>query len=72
MKTPRGLIARVAIQCKHPETHDVGTFIFSGESHKADGAAKSPCLPSVYDLAQWCKANGWNGYGPDYIYEPQR
>lgn len=71
IQIPNGLVARVAIQCEHPETKQIGTWLFSGQSHREIGAAKSPLFPDCVALFEWCRANNWKGYGDGYVYEPQ-
>jgi hypothetical protein len=67
---PRGLLASVAVQCADPKTGKVGSFLFTGESHKNESAVISPILPDTYALHQWCMANGWRSIADRYIYEP--
>lgn len=55
---PRGLIARVAIQCVCPDTGETGSFLFSGESHRASCSRVSPVYDDLAELfpavrAEW-------------------
>lgn len=67
---PRGLIARVAIQCPCPDTGHIGSFLFSGESHAAAGSRVSPVYDDLAELfpairAEWDEVtpgNCGNGY----------
>lgn len=63
---PSGLLADTAIQCRHPETGETGSFLYVGSMD----SPVSPCLPDLYALHQWCMANGWRSIGPRYIFEP--
>jgi hypothetical protein len=56
---PKGTVARVAIQCKCPDSGETGSFIFTGESYKISGSRVSPVFPSLLDLYEWNKTNGW-------------
>jgi hypothetical protein len=69
---PNGLIARVAIQCEHPVTHQTGSFLFSGDTHRNADSVHSPCLPDLYELHQWCLGNYWVSVGSGYVYTPAK
>lgn len=47
---PRGLTARVAIQCDCPDTGHTGSFLFSGESHRSAGSRVSPVYDDLSEL----------------------
>ncbi len=67
---PRGLIARVAIQCTCPDTGATGSFLFSGESHRNKLSRVSPVYDDLAELfpavrAEWQEVtdgNCGNGY----------
>jgi hypothetical protein len=66
-----GLLASMAIQCQCPDTGEIGTFLFTGESHRGSGSRVTPVM-DVYELFQWMRENGWSqiGHGSParYIY----
>lgn len=66
----RGTIARPAIQCVEPVSAKEGCFLFTGDSHRETGSAVSPVFDDLYELFQWCQANGWKGVGAAYVYAP--
>lgn len=45
-----GLIARVAIQCVCPDTGITGSFLFSGDSHRASQSRVSPIYSDLAEL----------------------
>ena len=67
---PRGLIARVAIQCDCPDTGHTGSFLFTGATHRASGSRVSPVYDDLAELfpavrAEWREVtpgNCANGY----------
>jgi len=61
IKTPKGMICRLAIQCKAP-CGKVGDFLFSGVSPKT-GTLRSPVFESLADLYPWIKKNGFEERG---------
>lgn len=72
---PRGLVARLAVQCTHPESGLTGSWLFGGDSWRELGAAATPLFADCYDLFRWLKVNGWE-QTPDssptlaYTYRP--
>lgn len=75
-KLPSGLIARVAIQCAYNLTPQEGSFLFSGDTHRASDAAVSPCFADLAELFTWAKAHGWErvgaGFDAAYVHTPKR
>ena len=67
---PRGLIARVAIQCTCPDTGAVGSFLFTGESHRTSCSRVTRVFADLAELfpavrADWeevTPGNSGNGY----------
>lgn len=59
--------AQVAIQCKHPETHKLGCWLFTGPSPRIIGTSVSPVHEDLVALFKWAGDNGWLPSGYDYI-----
>lgn len=55
---PHGLLADYTISCEHPETKQIGSWLYLGDSHKT-GTQISPFFTSFYPFAKWMGANGW-------------
>lgn len=60
--TNHGTIARVAIQCIDPATGQTGDFLFTGESHREQGARVSPLFGCLQSLFEWTRTAGWEPY----------
>jgi hypothetical protein len=64
-----GLIARVAIQCACPDTGEIGSFLYSGETPRAKGSRVTPVYADLAGLfaatrGQWAQV----GHGLDCAY----
>jgi len=55
---PNGLLADYCISCSHPETGEVGSWLFLGENH-ATGKQISPFFPSSLPFFKWAQKNKW-------------
>lgn len=60
---PHGTIAREAIQCVCPDTGALGSFLFTGESHRNKGSRVSPVCADLAELYIWARENGWVSEG---------
>lgn len=66
---PRGLFARVAVQCTCPDTGATGSFLFTGESHRTSCSRVTPVYADLAEMfpairADWEQvAPGDCGYG---------
>lgn len=63
--------AQVAVQCVHPDTGEIGAWLFIGDSHRKPGSAVSPVFPDCYTLfKEFTQPNGWvNSLGGSYFKE---
>jgi len=55
------------MQCVDPRTGKVGSFLFSGESHRLCSNIHSPRFVGVMELHQWAAGAGFKSKGPFYI-----
>ncbi len=61
----KGTIARLAIQCDCPDTGETGSFLFTGESHRAKGSRVTPVYDDLSELfpavrAEWEEVTSGN------------
>jgi hypothetical protein len=66
MKIPE--TARIAVQCSHPDTGEVGSFLYKGGDPKSPGCVVSPVFASLTLLFPWAKANGFEECKPARLY----
>ncbi len=65
---PKGLIARIAIQCQHPQTGKTGCWAFSGQNHKDTDSIVSPFFSDYAEVVHWMNATGqWDAVGAAYV-----
>lgn len=48
-----GVVAALAIQCKDPDSGEVGSFLFDGVDHRTQGTRISPVFNDLVDLFRW-------------------
>lgn len=52
-------LAQVAVHCTDPETNQVGTFLFIGDSWRKPNSRVSPVFPGLAELYAWAAIAGW-------------
>ena len=51
--------AQFTMQCTHPETNEVGCWLFHGDDHKVPHTSLSPMFYSTTGLLDWMHNHSW-------------
>ena len=63
-----GLLADVTIQCVHPETKVIGSWLFTAGNHRESGTSVSPVFGDIAELYTWANQNGWRPIGSRFVF----